>query len=121
MRGRLGDLVRLHHIYDAIVEIEGYLEGVSLSVFNEQSMLRNACVKQLEIIGEASDHISFELKERYSEIEWHRIKGMRNILVHEYFGIDSTLVWQIIQFDLPDFKEKIREILKSMKVDGLEE
>jgi len=88
-----------------------------LDGFNTQSMLRNACIKQLEIIGEASDHISMELKEKHSGIEWNQIKGMRNILVHEYFGIDSTLIWQIIQFDLPDFKEKIYEILQSMTAD----
>ena len=85
-----------------------------MEIFSQQSLLRNACVKQLEIIGEASDHLSLELKEKYSDVEWNQIKGMRNILVHEYFGIDATLIWQIIQFDLPGFKEEVYAILKVM-------
>jgi uncharacterized protein with HEPN domain len=68
----------------------------------------------MEIIGEASDHISEEIKTKFSEIEWAQIKGMRNIFVHEYFGIDSRLVWEIIQHDLPDLKNKVATILKTL-------
>ena len=70
-------------------------------------MMRFACIKQMEIIGEASNHISTETKERFSTIEWAQIVGMRNVFVHEYFGIDSSLVWEIIKNDLPDLKSKI--------------
>ncbi len=70
-------------------------------------MMRFACIKQMEIIGEASNHISTETKERFSTIEWAQIVGMRNIFVHEYFGVDSSLVWEIIKNDLPDLKSKI--------------
>ena len=61
----------------------------------------------MEIIGEASNHISTETKERFSTIEWAQIVGMRNVFVHEYFGVDSSLVWEIIKNDLPDLKSKI--------------
>lgn len=77
-------------------------------------MMRFACIKQLEIIGEASGHISEEIKTQFSEIEWSQIKGMRNIFVHEYFGIDSRLVWEIIIHDLPELKEKIKAIINSL-------
>ena len=70
-------------------------------------MMRFACIKQMEIIGEASNHISTETKERFSTIEWAQIIGMRNVFVHEYFGVDSSLVWEIIKNDLPDLKTKI--------------
>ena len=70
-------------------------------------MMRFACIKQMEIIGEASNHISTETKERFSTIEWDQIIGMRNVFVHEYFGVDSSLVWEIIKNDLPDLKTKI--------------
>ena len=73
----------------------------------ENSMMRFACIKQMEIIGEASNHISTETKERFSTIEWAQIIGMRNVFVHEYFGVDSSLVWEIIKNDLPDLKTKI--------------
>jgi uncharacterized protein with HEPN domain len=92
MRGKLGDIARLNHILDSINEIETYLVNTDFDSFMNNSMMRFACIKQMEIIGEASDHISEEIKIKFSEIEWAQIKGMRNIFVHEYFGIDSRLV-----------------------------
>ena len=114
MRGRLGDNARLNHILDAIVEIESYLTNAEYETFLNNSMMRFACIKQMEIIGEASDHISEEIKTQFSEIEWSQIKGMRNIFVHEYFGIDSRLVWEIIKHDLPDLKSKVLTIIDSL-------
>ena len=61
----------------------------------------------LWIIGEASNHISEEIKNQFSDIEWTQIIGMRNIFVHEYFGVDLILVWEIIKNDLPVLKEKV--------------
>jgi uncharacterized protein with HEPN domain len=69
MRGKLGDKIRLMHILDAIEEIESYISQVDFDVFMENSMMRFACIKQMEIIGEASNHISTETKERFSTIE----------------------------------------------------
>jgi uncharacterized protein with HEPN domain len=69
----------------------------------------------MEIIGEASNHLSVELKSRFSDIEWAQIVGMRNVFAHEYFGIDSTLVWGIIKSDIPELKEKIELILKTIE------
>ena len=114
MRGRLGDNARLNHIFDAIVEIESYLTNAEYDTFLNNSMMRFACIKQMEIIGEASDHISKEIKTQFSDIEWSQIKGMRNIFVHEYFGIDSRLVWEIIKHDLPDLKSKVLTIIDSL-------
>ena len=107
MRGKLGDKIRLMHILDAIEEIETYISQVDFKAFIENSMMRYACIKQMEIIGEASNHISTETKERFSSIEWSQIVGMRNVFVHEYFGVDSSLVWEIIKHDLPELKSKI--------------
>ena len=111
MRGKLGDKVRLKHIYDAILEIESYIVNKDFSDFMECSMMRFACIKQMEIIGEASNHISDDTKSNFSTVEWSQIVGMRNIFVHEYFGVDSNLVWEIIKKDIPDLKDKIKEIL----------
>lgn len=114
MRGKLGDKVRLQHIYDAILEIESYLIGTEFSDFMDNSMMRFASIKQMEIIGEAGNHISKETKSKFSQIEWNQIVGMRNVFVHEYFGVDSSLVWEIIKNDLPDLKIKVQEILNSI-------
>jgi uncharacterized protein with HEPN domain len=107
MRGKLGDKARLNHILEAIIEVESYLFDADYEEFLSNSMMRFACIKQMEIIGEASNHISEETKSQLSDIEWRQIIGMRNILIHEYFGIDSKLVWDIIRHDLPDLKSKI--------------
>ncbi|MEO6405398.1 MAG: DUF86 domain-containing protein [Ferruginibacter sp.] len=101
MRNELGDKIRLQHILDAIDEIHKYLTSADLSVFLGNSMMRFACIKQMEIIGEASNHLSTELKAKFSDIEWAQIVGMRNVFAHEYFGIDSRLVWEIIKNDIP--------------------
>ncbi len=69
MRSKLGDKIRLQHIYDAIIEVESYLLNQDFNQFMENSMMRFASIKQLEIIGEASNHISNETKSKFSEIE----------------------------------------------------
>ena len=114
MRGKLGDKNRLMHILDAIEEIESYISEVDFDVFMENSMMRFACIKQMEIIGEASNHISTETKERFSTIEQSQIVRMRNVFVHEYFGVDSSLVWEIIKNDLPELKTKIALIKQTI-------
>ncbi|MDA3865461.1 MAG: DUF86 domain-containing protein [Salinivirgaceae bacterium] len=115
MRGKSGDKIRLQHIYDAILEIESYILNKDFAEFMENSMMRFACIKQMEIIGEASNHISAETKFEFSTIEWSQIVGMRNVFVHEYFGVDSNLVWEIIKNDIPDLKVKIQEIIDKIK------
>lgn len=115
MRNELGDKIRLKHILDAINEIHSYLISADRAIFLENSMMRFACIKQMEIIGEASNHLSTELKTRFSDIEWAQIVGMRNVFTHEYFGIDSNLVWEIIKNDIPELKEKIQLILESLQ------
>ena len=115
MRSELGDKIRLKHILDAIEEIERYLSEVSFPTFIENSMMRFACIKQMEIIGEASNHISDELKSKFTDISWAQIVGMRNVFAHEYFGIDSSLVWEIIKNDIPELKSKIKLILSSIE------
>ncbi len=115
MRGKPGDKVRLKHIFDAILEIESYIVNKNFSDFMENSMMRFACIKQMEIIGEASNHISDDTKSNFSTVEWSQIVGMRNVFVHEYFGVDLKLVWEIIINDIPELKVKIKEILDKIK------
>ena len=115
MRSRIGDKVRLQHILDSILEIESYSVNTDFQDFMKNSMMRFACIKQMEIIGEAGNHISNELKTKFSMIEWSRITGMRNIFIHEYFGVDPKIVWEIIQNDLPELKEKVTEIFSSLE------
>ena len=115
MKGKIGDKQRLAHILESIEELESYTSGSTLDTFLQNSMMKFASVKQIEIIGEAANHISDETKEKFSEIQWRQITGLRHVLVHEYFGIDSRLIWQIIVDDIPSFKINIKEVLLSME------
>jgi uncharacterized protein with HEPN domain len=110
MKGRVGDKVRLQHILDAIYEIEVYLEVVSYDQFAENSEKRFATIKQIEIIGEACNALTDELKARYPLVPWKAIVRFRNISIHEYFGVNLRLVWEIAKNDLPELKEKMHII-----------
>ena len=114
MRSKLGDKARLQHILDAILEIESYSLNTDFNEFIKNSMMRFASIKQLEIIGESSNHISQETKNSFSTVDWAQIVGMRNVFIHEYFGIDSTIVWEIIKNDIPSLKLKVEEILNKI-------
>jgi len=114
MKGKIGDCQRLLHILEAIGEIETYTQNTNLKSFLSNSMMRFACIKQIEIIGEAANLITPETKALFSDIEWLQIIGMRHILVHEYFGVDFDLIWQVIIDDLPVLKEKVTTIISKM-------
>jgi len=114
MKGKIGDKQRLLHIIEAIEEIESYTNKADSEEFLTNSMMRFASIKQIEIIGEAANLISEETRKNFSEIEWRQIIGIRHILVHEYFGIDNDLIWQVIVNDLPKLKSKVSEILNSL-------
>jgi len=114
MKNKLGDRQRLLHIVEAIEEIQQYTTKVDIKSFLSNSMMRFACVKQIEIIGEAANVITPETKAIFTDMEWRQIIGMRHILVHEYFGVDFDLIWQVIIDDLPVLKEKVLQVLASI-------
>jgi uncharacterized protein with HEPN domain len=112
MQGNQKDILRLKHILDSISEIEKYTSIINFEQFSNNSMMVDASIRHLEIIGEASNHLSDSIKTTYTTIEWRQIIGFRNLLIHEYFSIDIAIVWQVIQFDLPHLKQIIIEIIK---------
>ena len=114
MKNSLSDRIRLQHIQDAILEIESYTNNISFEEFATNSMVLFASVKQLEIIGEAANNITEHFQKIYNEIEWRTIIGLRNLLVHQYFGIDEEIVWGIIQKDIPKLQEEVKQILEQI-------
>jgi uncharacterized protein with HEPN domain len=110
MKGSLGDKIRLEHIKECISEISSALERHTFETFNNDHVLRIAVVKWLEIIGEASKHISEETKTKYKEVEWYKMTGLRNIVVHEYFGIDYKIIWNTATIYLKTLEEELGKI-----------
>ncbi|HDQ45772.1 MAG TPA: DUF86 domain-containing protein [bacterium] len=115
MRDDNRDLIRFQHIIDAISEIESFLKDQNEDDFQNDTLLQSACIRQLEIIGEASSRLSETTRKNILDIDWRELIGLRNILVHEYFGVDLTIIWQIINIDLPELKDKIILIIHELQ------
>ena len=109
------DKVYLKHILDAISNIEKFMKGVSKEAFSSNIEKQYAVLRGLEIIGEATKSLSEELKTKYPQVPWKEIAGMRDKLIHQYFGVDLELVWETIRKDLPKLKNPIIRILKEIE------
>lgn len=98
----------------AIDEVTSYVHGISFEQFIGSSLVFNATLRQLAVIGEASSRISDGLKKNYPQIPRRQIIGMRNIIIHDYFGVSYQFVWSTINQDLPELKTEIETILKNL-------
>jgi len=105
------DKLYLTHINEAIESIEEYLHGISYDRFKSSKMIIDAVVRELEIIGEASNNLSEDFREKNSDLFWRQMKDMRNFLIHEYFGVNTKVVWDTCKNDLPMLKKFISTIL----------
>ena len=101
------DTLYVTHIRDAISAIEKHCAGVSREEFMERRIIQSAVIRELEIIGEAAKNISDEYRNLHSDIPWKDIAGMRDKLIHGYFGVDLGLVWDTVQVKIPKLKEQI--------------
>ena len=102
------------HILDSIEHIERYTKNLTKRTFLEfrQEKTQDAVLKRIEIIGEAVRNLPDKLKQEHPNIPWLDIMDMRNKLIHEYFGVDLELVWEVVKKDLPILKKQIEELLK---------
>jgi uncharacterized protein with HEPN domain len=103
--------VYLRHIQDSIEKIESYVSGVEKDEFFENSMVQDAVMRQLEIIGEAAKRISESARAKEPDIPWNSIAGMRDKLIHDYFGVDLSTVWVTVKEDLDPLKQAVQRML----------
>jgi len=97
----------IEHILESISLIETYTSQISREEFLNSQQIQDAVIRRLEIIGEASKNIPPEFKKAHPAIPWREITGMRDILVHEYFGIDLLLTWKTVKENLPVLKREL--------------
>ncbi len=99
-------------IVDAMDKIERYIKDLTYETFVKNDMAMDAVVRNLEIIGEASKNLPEDVRAKYPDIPWKRMIGLRNIAVHEYFGVDLSIIWEIITKNLPETKPNIEVMLQ---------
>ena len=104
--------VYLEDILEAIGKIRRYTERLSLEKFAEDEKTIDAVARNLEIIGEAIKKIPGDIRANYPAIEWKKIAGLRDILIHEYFGLNIEIIWDVVQNKLPALEKQIRSISK---------
>ena len=96
---------RIDDIIEAIDKIERYTSGIDFDEWQQDEKTVDAVIRNIEVIGEASSHLPIEIQEQYKDVPWHTMKGIRNIVAHEYFGVDLEIVWKTVKEDLPVLKE----------------
>ena len=104
---------RIQDILESVRSIMEYVQGMDYDTFQNDPKTFDAVVRRLMIIGEAATHIPDDVSEKYPNIEWRQMAGMRNILVHEYFGVSEKIVWDTIQVDLPSIISPLEKLLES--------
>jgi len=108
------DSVYIKHIRDAIFKIQSYTQKLSVAAFKKDSLSQDAVIRQIEIIGEATKRLSEKIRLENKDVPWDDIAGMRDKLIHDYFGVDIEKVWLTVQNDIPFLKKQISRILKSL-------
>ena len=102
----------IRHMLDEIDYILNRISNMDYESFVRDETLKRAFVRSVEVIGEASKKLPENIKAMQPEIEWRKVSGMRDRLIHDYFGVDYTIVWDVASNKLPDLREKLHDLLK---------
>ncbi|MGY4707502.1 HepT-like ribonuclease domain-containing protein [Candidatus Bipolaricaulota sp. J31] len=113
MNAKRSGLDYLRDILEMMEKIEAFIRGMDFDEFERDEKTNFAVFRALEVIGEASKHIPESVKRRHPEIPWKRMAGMRDRLIHGYFGVDLEIVWKTATQLIPELRSKLREVLKA--------
>jgi len=102
---------RIEDIISSLDLISEYTSGIDYATWSSDRKTIDAVIRNIEIIGEAAGHVPDDIQERHPDVPWTQMKAMRNILVHEYFGVDTDILWQTVQEDLPLLRDKIQQLI----------
>lgn len=111
MREQIRDRERLRHILAAIERIKRYVQGKTFEDMLADDMMYYAVVKNIEMIGEAANMLTHDFQSAHPETPWKMVRGMRNYIVHEYFQIDNTVVWDVVSHELDLLKKQIESYI----------
>ena len=114
MKSPRADRLLVEDMLESLARIARYTAGMQKAAFLSDSKTVDAVVRNLEIIGEAAARLTIDARQRRPETEWPLIIGLRNRIVHEYFGVDTEIVWQIISGDLPHLSGELHQLLESL-------
>jgi len=108
-------MLPLSDILESIERIQTYTRGVDYDSFSCNQMMIDAVIRNLEVIGEAAGKVPNEIQNKYPSIPWRKMIGLRNVLIHEYFGVDESIVWEVATTNLREVKP---EILRAIQEEG---
>jgi uncharacterized protein with HEPN domain len=98
----------------AAQDARSFVDGLTLADLQASKEKQYAVIRALEILGEAAAHIPLDIRERYDDIPWREIVGMRNVVIHAYFGVDESVVWRTVTEELPSLQDRLWQILREL-------
>ena len=102
----------LQDMLEAVQKIEKYTKGMNFQQFEKSDLVIDGVIRNLEVIGEASKQVPADVKKEFKDIEWKKISGLRDILIHAYFGVDIQIIWDVTQNNVPLLKKNLQTYLR---------